>query len=81
MGNGPRGVGGVWARNLWYDYSGKPELDGLDWNAWKDCGKEICGAYADPCFVDADANDFRLRSDSPAFALGFKTWDYSKAGR
>lgn len=81
VGNGPRGVGGVWARNLWYDYSGKPELDGLDWNAWKDCGKEICGAYADPCFVDADANDFRLRSDSPAFALGFKPWDYSKAGR
>jgi len=78
---GPRGVGGVWAANLWYDYSGRPELDGLDWEAWKDCGKETCSAYADPRFVDADACDFRLKADSPAFALGFKPWDYSKAGR
>ncbi len=77
VGVGPRGVGGVWAGNLWYDYSGKPKLDGLDWNDWKNCGKEIGGAYADPCFVDADANDFRLKPESPAFALGFRPWDYS----
>ena len=80
VGKGPRGVGGIWAGNLWYDYSGNPMLDGLDWNAWKDCGKEICGAYADPCFVDADANDFRLKPESPAFTLGFVDFDYSAAG-
>ena len=81
VGEGARGVGGVWAGNLWYDYSGRPELDGLDWNAWKDCGKEVCGAYADPRFEDADANDFRLKPGSLAFALGFKPWDFSRAGR
>ena len=80
VGRGPRGVGGIWAGNLWYDYSGKPELDGLDWNAWKDCGKEVLGRYADPLFEDAEAFDFRLKPESPAFALGFKAWDYSKAG-
>lgn len=80
VGLGPRGVGGVWANNLWYDYSGKPVMDGLDWAAWVASGKETGGVYADPQFVDADANDFRLRPSSPAFATGFKTWDWSKAG-
>jgi hypothetical protein len=80
VGRGPRGVGGIWAGNLWYDYSGKPELDGLDWDAWKDCGKEVLGRYADPLFENAEANDFRLKPGSPAFAQGFKAWDYSTAG-
>lgn len=80
VGLGPRGVGGVWANNLWYDYSGRPTLDGLDWSAWTASGKETGGVYADPQFVDANGNDFRLRPSSPAFATGFKAWDWSKAG-
>ena len=80
VGRGPRGVGGVWANNLWFDYSGKPELDGLDWAAWAACGKETGGRYADPLFENPDADDFRLKPDSPAFALGFKAWDFSQAG-
>ena len=81
VGGAPRGVGGVWAGNLWYDYSGKPKLDGLDWNGWKDCGKEVLGQYADPLFEDAEAFDFRFKQGSPAFALGFKPWDYTNSGR
>ena len=81
VGRGPRGVGGIWACNLWYDYSGKtPELDGLDWEKWRMCGKETGGVYADPLFEDAPANDFRLKSGSPALALGFEPWDYSMSG-
>ena len=81
VGRGPRGVGGIWACNLWYDYSGKaPELDGLDWDKWRACGKETGGVYADPLFEDAAANDFRLKSGSPALALGFEPWDYSVSG-
>lgn len=80
VGRGPRGVGGVWANNLWWDASGKPELDGLDWAQWAACGKETGGKYADPQFEDAAAYDFRLKPASPAFALGFKTWDFGAAG-
>jgi hypothetical protein len=82
VGRGVRGVGGIWAGNLWYDCSGgKPEFDGLDWDKWRSCGKEIGGAYADPLFENAAGNDFRLKPDSPAFALGFEAWDYSVSGR
>ena len=80
VGRGPRGVGGVWANNLWWDVSGKPELDGLDWEKWAACGKETGGKYADPQFEDAAGYDFRLKSTSPAFALGFKAWDFTQAG-
>lgn len=80
VGRGPRGVGGIWAANLWYDYTGKPELDGLAWDAWQACGKEVGGMYADPHFENAEAYDFRLKPESPAFALGFKAWDYTQAG-
>ena len=80
VGRGPRGVGGIWANNLWWDVSGKPELDGLDWAQWAACGKETGGRYADPQFEDAAAYDFRLKPGSPAFALGFKAWDYGQAG-
>ena len=38
------------------------------------------GVYADPLFEDAAANDFRLKSGSPALALGFEPWDYSVSG-
>ena len=80
VGRGPRGVGGVWANNLWWDASGRPELDGLDWARWAACGKETGGRLADPQFVDAAACDFRLKPTSPAFALGFKAWDFGAAG-
>jgi len=81
VGRGPRRVGGIWAGNLWYDFSGsKPEFDGLDWDQWRACGKEIGGVYADPMFENAEAYDFRLKLSSPAFSLGFEQWDYSNAG-
>ena len=36
---------------------------------------------ADPLFVAPEKDDFRLKENSPALALGFKPFDYSKAGR
>jgi len=80
VGKGPRGVGGIWAANLWYDYSGRPELDGLDWEAWAKCGKEVGGVYADPQFENPELNDFRLKPGSPALTLGFKPWDARATG-
>ena len=44
-------------------------------------GFEKDGLFADPQFVDAEKNDFRLKSSSPALVLGFRQWDYSVSGR
>ncbi len=77
---GARGVAGIWAGNLWYDYSGNPVLDQLDWQKWAECGKEVLGKYADPLFLDPFKFDFRLKPESPALAMGFRPWDYSAAG-
>lgn len=77
---GVRGVEGVWANNLWFDPNGEAKLDGLTWEKWRACGKEVNGRYADPRFVDARHFDFRLKPDSPAFALGFQPFDYTRAG-
>jgi len=35
---------------------------------------------ADPLFVDADADDYRLQPDSPAFALGFEPIPVDRIG-
>ena len=80
VGRGPRGGGGVGAHNRWWDAAGQPALAGRAWAQWAACGKETGGKYADPQFEDAAAYDFRLKPASPAFALGFKTWDFGAAG-
>jgi len=77
------GVGGIWANNLWYDQRGisSAKLDRFNWDAWCKNGKETGSRFADPKFLNADNFDFRLQPDSPAFALGFKAWDYGVSGR
>jgi hypothetical protein len=47
---------------------------------WAGRGRERDSVVADPMFVDAARGDFRLQSDSPARKLGFKPFDYTKAG-
>jgi hypothetical protein len=43
-------------------------------------GLEYESVEADPLFADAENRDFRLKPESPAFALGFKAIDTSDAG-
>lgn len=47
---------------------------------WQKRGKDRHSLWADPRFVNADARDFRLRPDSPAFGLGFEEFDLSRVG-
>ncbi len=43
-------------------------------------GRWVGTVEADPLFADARSGDFTLRADSPALALGFKPFDWRRAG-
>ena len=47
---------------------------------WQKAGHETGSIVADPLFENADNRDFRLKPGSPAVKLGFKPFDFSKAG-
>ena len=61
----------------------------MDYNLyWRTTGGRIDQAandrdsiVANPMFVDAAKGDFRLKRGSPAEKIGFKPFDYTKAGR
>jgi len=67
--------------NCYWNTSGnqvKPA--GMSLKQWQNTGHDTGTIIADPMFVDADNYDFRLKPDSPAFKVGFKPFDYTKAG-
>ncbi|MDD4018921.1 MAG: right-handed parallel beta-helix repeat-containing protein [Kiritimatiellae bacterium] len=67
--------------NLYWDPSGTPiNFVGRPFEKWKQLGRDVGSVIADPKFVDAAKNDFRLKPDSPALAVGFVPFDYSQAG-
>ncbi|MEN6641296.1 MAG: right-handed parallel beta-helix repeat-containing protein [Armatimonadia bacterium] len=47
---------------------------------WQALGFDQHGAIGDPKFVDPQHDDYRLKPDSPALALGFKPLALSRAG-
>ncbi len=56
------------------------DFNGLSFEEWKKLGKDEHSLYTDPLFVDPGNYDFRLKSESPAFDLGFKPIDMSTVG-
>ena len=57
------------------------EVESLDeWASWQAVGMDKNSVVADPLFVDAAKDDWRLKADSPALKLGFKPIPVEKIG-
>lgn len=68
-------------RNLYWDVRKDPiDFAGGDLAAWQKQGFDRGSRVADPLFVNAKAGDYRLKPESPALAMGFQPFDYTKAG-
>ncbi len=71
----------IFHHNLYWNTKGKIDFDGLTFEQW--CrlpGKGEGSLVADPKFVDPERGDYRLQPDSPAFRIGFRPFDYRRAG-
>ena len=53
---------------------------GASWDQWRARGHDQTSLVADPKFVDPDAFNLTLQSNSPAIKLGFKPIDLSRVG-
>lgn len=69
-----------WSRNLWWRRDEPVDFGGKRFAEWQAMGRDKDGLVADPLFVDPDKRDFRLRPESPASKIGFKPFDFNKAG-
>lgn len=71
-------------RNLYWNLDSETGVTFADMSLeqWRKLGKDVESIVADPCFVDAKAGDFRFTEASKPVLerIGFKTFDFSKAG-
>ncbi len=68
-------------RNLYWKTGGKPfDFAGKTWDDWRFWGHDAESLIADPLFTDSDKGDYTLRAGSPAEKIGFKPFDWRKAG-
>ncbi len=80
-------LGGVWTngdwklgRNVYWSTAGAPQFTDMDFETWQTKGKDAGSIVADPLFVDAVNDDFRLKPNSPAVKLGFQPINLSSTG-
>ena len=86
--NGGRLFEGSWkdtnvvlSHNLYWDTTGQPpQFERLDLAAWQKLGKDPGSLVADPLLADPQHGDFHLRPGSPASKIGFKPFDWTRAG-
>ncbi|MHC4629085.1 MAG: right-handed parallel beta-helix repeat-containing protein, partial [Planctomycetota bacterium] len=64
----------------WNAGGGQIRPAGMTFEQWRQKGHDRNSIIADPLFADADKHDFALAPNSPVLKLGFKPFDYSKAG-
>ncbi len=51
-----------------------------EWESWQQAGADVHSIVADPMFVDAEHDDFRLKPESPALKQGFEPIPLEKIG-
>jgi len=68
--------------NCFWQVDGEPiTFVGLSLDEWRQQeGHDQHSIVADPGFVDPKNHDFRLKPNSPARKIGFRPFDYTKAG-
>lgn len=67
-------------KNCYWNTDGPVNFIGKTLKQWQTLGRDKNSIVANPNFKDPKAYDFRLSKDSPALKIGFKPFDYSKAG-
>jgi hypothetical protein len=67
--------------NVYYDASGAGvTFEGLSLSQWQALGKDPGSLVADPKFANPARFDFHLQPDSPAPKVGFRPFDFNRAG-
>ena len=67
--------------NCFWNAAGRPiDFAGKSLDQWQAAGHERGSIIADPKFKNPVEYNFQLADDSPATKLGFKRFDYTKAG-
>ena len=80
---GSRWKNGNWKMdyNVYWDTSGEsPDFSRRTFEEWQAEGHDTHSIIADPGFVEGEAGDFRLKPDATALTIGFKPFDFTKAG-
>jgi parallel beta-helix repeat protein len=70
----------IWDKNIWFCEAGEPLFRSKPFAQWQATGKDKKGLICDPLFVNPQARDFRFKSDAAYKRIGFKPFDFSKAG-
>ncbi len=69
-----------WCQEKKIDEIGGPLTPEGDFSSWRRAGWDQRSVIADPLFVNPQAGDFRLRSESPAFQIGFQPIPWERMG-